>query len=449
MRILSRKVKVELKMSMKTRFKSKMKKWGRKVASILAGVAILALYLESSSAFAANKTHITFWYSLTGKNGDFVANLSQKFNASQNEIEVKAISQGDYYQNATKLQSSIISNTQPDLTLLEVAQVGQFGYSGALADLNAYFDKTETANYIEGLMRNSYINGQLMGIPFNRSTPILYINRTMIQEKGLDPKGPETWEDLVTYARVLTDPQKEIFGFSTPIDIWFYEAGVFQQGGSIFSSDGKKVVFNSSEGTAIVRLWQDMVVEKIMKAPVGQDYNAWDVTQNDFATGKVAMVQLSTASLGGLLKATQGQFDLGTAFLPAGKQRGVPTGGACLVILKKAPEANKKAAAQFIKFLTNVENASLFSEFTGYMPVTHAAVASERVQNLHQMYPQYKVALEQLNFAQTRPMVKGYREMSVIMQEEFKKAMRDFLISPENAVESAATKVQKILDQEN
>ncbi|MDR1622607.1 MAG: extracellular solute-binding protein, partial [Synergistaceae bacterium] len=219
-------------------------------------------------------------------------------------------------------------------------------------------------------------------------------------------------------------------------------------GGTIFNPDESQVTFNSPEGVAIVQFWQDMVREGIMKAPVGQDYNAWDVVNSDLASGKVAMGQLSTASLSGLLNASKGKFELGTAFLPEGKKRGVPTGGACLVILAKAPAGNKKAAAAFIKYLTNTKNAAAFSEASGYMPATYSAVKSDRIQKLYGQYPQYEVAYRQLEHANTRPMRKGYREMSVIMQEEFKKAMRDTSISPQSIVESAAQKVQELIDEQ-
>jgi sn-glycerol 3-phosphate transport system substrate-binding protein len=408
--------------------------------------------LGEFSAEAAGKTQVTFWYSITGRNGEYLASMAEKFNATPEAIgqgiEIHAVSQGDYYQNATKLQSSIVSGTQPDMTLLEVAQVGEFGYSGALADLREWFTREEIADYIEGLMKNSWIDEKLVAIPFNRSTPILYINRTLLREAGLDERGPRNWDELRDFARKLTDPERGISGFSTPIDIWFYEAGVFQQGGTIFNADETEVAFNSPEGIAIIQLWQEMVREGIMKAPVGQDYNAWDVVNNDLATGKTAMGQISTASLSGLLNVTKDKFDLGTAFLPAGEKSGVPTGGACLVILDKAPQTSKKAAAAFIKYLTNTENAAAFSEISGYMPATHSAVQSERIQKLYTQYPQYEVAYRQLEHANTRPMRKGYREMSVIMQEEFKKAMRDTSISPQEVVESAARKVQELIDEQ-
>jgi len=43
-------------------------------------------------------------------------------------------------------------------------------------------------------------------------------------------------------------------------------------------------------------------------------------------------------------------------------------------------------------------------------------------------------------------MVKGYREMSVKIQEEFKKTLVDTNLSVDDAVESAAKQVQELLN---
>lgn len=438
-------------------------KYSKKIiAGILSMVIASTLLLAGCGAGAANVNNssqgqssnngpvtIDFWYAIGGRNGEAVEKLVKDFNASHPNIIVKATYQGDYYANATKLQAALVSGNQPDVVMLEIAQVGQFGYSGALANLGQYFSQDEISKFHEGLLKNSYVNNKFVAVPFNRSTPILYVNKTMLKNAGLDPAGPKNWDELKEYARKLTNKDQGVYGFETPIDIWFYEAGVFQQGGKIFSDDEKHVAFDSEAGYGIVRLWQEMVKEGTMKAPPGQDYNAWDVATNDFVNQKVAMIQVSTASLGGLIKSTEGKFELGTAFLPAGKQFGVPTGGANLAVLQKSSEAEKKAAVEFIKWLTNKENAAFFSEWSGYMPVTKEAVESEKIKALYDKYPQYKTALEQLQYAQARPMIKGYREMTVKIQDELKKAMLDTSITPEQAVKNAAKQVQDLLNKNN
>ncbi len=434
-----------------------MKYAGKRIICFMSILMIAAMVLagcgkdtaKTSDANTSGPVTIDFWYAIGGRNGEGIQKLVKEFNDSHPNIVVKATFQGDYYAHAAKLQAALVSGNQPNIVMLEISQVGQFGYSGALADLSPYFSKEEIGKFHEGLLKNSYINGKFVAVPFNRSTPILYINKTMLKEAGLDPAGPQNWEELREYARKLTNKEKGVYGFETPIDIWFYEAGVFQQGGKMLSDDQKQVAFDNETGYGIARLWQDMVKEGTMKAPPGQDYNAWDVATSDFTSQKVAMIQVSTASLGGLIKSTKGQFELGTAFLPAGKQFGVPTGGANLAVLDKSSDAQKKAAVEFLKWLTNKENAAFYSEWSGYVPVTQEAVESDRIKTLYDKYPQYRVALDQLKYAQARPMVKGYREMTIKIQEELKKVMLDTSIPAEQAVKNAARQVQELLKNNN
>lgn len=387
---------------------------------------------------------IDFWNALNGKNGETVKALVDKFNASQDKVIVNLVQQADYYESATKLQAALISNTQPVMSMLEITQVGEFGLKNALADLGQYFTPEETDQYVEGLMKNSYVNDKLVAIPFNRSTPILYFNKDMLREKGLDENGPKNWEELRSFANAISDPANDIYGLEIPIDIWFYEAGAFQQGGHVIDDQGN-ADFNNEAGWAIAQLWQDMIKEGSMKAPVGQDYNAWDVAANDFLTQKVAMIETSTGALAGFLENSQGAFEVGTAFLPAGKEFGTPTGGACLSVLDKATEEQKAAAVEFIKFATNAENAAEFSKATGYLPVNKQAVESPLLQELYTQYPQFRIAFDQLEYAKSRPPIVGMREISVIIQEELKAAMADTNITVQSALEKAQQQAEDIL----
>lgn len=422
----------------------------RILTMVLAGILSVGVLAgcgksKAASTSANGPVNVDFWYSIGGKNGEGVLKLVDKFNSSQNEVKVNAVQQGDYYENATKLQAAIVANNQPDLVMLEVSQVGQFGNSKVLADLSKYFSKDEISNFHEGLLKNSYIDDKFVAMPFNRSTPILYINKSMLKQAGLDENGPKNWEELKSFSKTIKEKVPGAVGFETPIDIWFIEAGIYQQGGDIFSEDEKKVAFED-EGKQVLKLWQDMVKDGTMKAPVGQDYNAWDASTNDFLNGKVAMIQVSTASLSGILKNSEGKFEVGTAFLPAGEKFSVPTGGANISVLAKSSEEEKEASVKFMKFLSEKENAAYFSELSGYVPVTKEALEADSIKKLYEKNPQYKVAVDQLETAATRPMVKGYREMSVKIQEEFKKPLVDTNLSVDDAVESAAKQVQELLN---
>ena len=54
-------------------------------------------------------------------------------------------------------------------------------------------------------MDNSQTGGKTYGIPFQRSTPVLYWNKEAFKDAGLDPnKAPATWDEMVSFGKKLT-----------------------------------------------------------------------------------------------------------------------------------------------------------------------------------------------------------------------------------------------------
>ncbi|MGG3574587.1 hypothetical protein ABES25_05550 [Bacillus gobiensis] len=94
-------------------------------------------------------------------------------------------------------------------------------------------------------------------------------------------------------------------------------------------------------------------------------------------------------------------------------------------------------------------NAALFSELTGYIPVTKEAAETDRIKKLWNDQPEYRVAFDQLEYAFPRPGMKGYGEIKIKIkiEDEMRKALVDTSVSPEQAVQSAAKEVQKLLDE--
>ena len=315
------------------------------------------------------KVQIEFWNALTGKNEEILKGFVDEFNDQSENVEVNMVSQGDYWENGTKLQAAIAAKNQPDLTMLEITQISQFASFGTLANVDDYISDETKEDFLDGLMREAEYNGETVAVPLNRSTPLLYINKDMCESAGLDPAGPKNWEELKVYAEKLTNKEEGIVGLAVPIDIWFYEALIYQQGGEIVDSNNQ-VAFNNEKGIKALELWQDMMKEGTMQLPAGEGYDAWDTAKDAFINGKAGMTLQTTASLAGILEQTQERFTVNTAFLPGDTQYGVPTGGANLVIMEGSSEEEKQAASEFIEFMSEKENVIKFSMDTGYMPTT-------------------------------------------------------------------------------
>lgn len=394
------------------------------------------------------KVQIEFWNALTGKNEEILKGFVDEFNDQSENVEVNMVSQGDYWENGTKLQAAIAAKNQPDLTMLEITQISQFASFGTLANVDDYISDETKEDFLDGLMREAEYNGETVAVPLNRSTPLLYINKDMCESAGLDPAGPKNWEELKVYAEKLTNKEEGIVGLAVPIDIWFYEALIYQQGGEIVDSNNQ-VAFNNEKGIKALELWQDMMKEGTMQLPAGEGYDAWDTAKDAFINGKAGMTLQSTASLAGILEQTQERFTVNTAFLPGDTQYGVPTGGANLVIMEGSSEEEKQAASGFIEFMSEKENVIKFSMDTGYMPTTKSALESEEMSKLYEEKPQYKVAVDQLEYASKRPSVVGYVEASEKLMNEMKKCLMDLNIDAKETLNKATSIMQEVIDKNN
>lgn len=399
---------------------------------------------QGQTASAGKPVEIDFWYALGGKNGEYIEKMVKDFNASHKDIVVKPAYQGSYYENHSKVLASVSAGNQPDVTMVEVGSIGAFADAKVLEDLGPYANGAEK-KYIPGLLGNSYWKDKLYAIPFNRSTPLLYLNRDMLKAAGLDPNGPKTWEELRQFSQAMTKKEGDktaTYGFSTPIDIWFYEALVFQSGGKILTDDNKELAINTEAGKAPLEFWTGMLKEGVMKAPPGEKYNAWDVAKQDFLNQQVGMIFTSTGDLRSLKE--NAKFDLGTAFLPANKNFGAPTGGANLVMLAKSSDEEKKASWEFMQWMTDTKQTIPFSLESGYMPVTTEAVESEDMKRAYEKEPNFQVAVKQLEYASPRPMVPGYKELQEVIMTEIQRAVLG-QASVDEAIQKATEKGQKLL----
>lgn len=144
----------------------------------------------------SGKETIQFWHSIGGKNGEFLDAMIKRFNSSQDKIEVVGTFQGSYQETVTKLQQAVAAKTAPDVTMLERSNVQLFADAEVLEDLAPYMEKSGLSkdDFEEGLMGHSYFNDKLVSLPFNRSTPVMHINKSMLDEKGLSI--PTTWDEL-------------------------------------------------------------------------------------------------------------------------------------------------------------------------------------------------------------------------------------------------------------
>ena len=352
---------------------------------------------------------LEFWYSWQDKVAENNQELTEKFNETvgkENNIRITAEYQGSYDELHTKLKSAFIANEQPAISVMEIASIKSFADAGMIEPLENYISDEKESNFLPGLMDNSYVEGKLYGVPYLRSTPIFYYNKTLFDQAGIT-SAPTNWEELASTSKQLESIGVKGFGFLN--DIWHFEAYTQGNGGNIVNADETEAIFNQEPAVEAVEFLKEGIEKYNFKYYSGN--NASDTRTTEIMNQKIGMWVDSTGSLNNTLDiAGQNGYEIGTAFIPCGKEYSVPTGGCNIVMTSKLTDEEKEAAALFINFMTEEEQVVYSHKKTGYLPTTISSTTHPEIEALYESTPQFKVAVDQLQYGHGRPMNKAYGE---------------------------------------
>ena len=389
----------------------------------------------ASSTEALQETvNIEFWHAMSGNTGDLITELVDDYNNSQSAVHVEAIYQGDYTTEGTKIQAAVASNTAPQIAQLEVGRIGMYAEAGVLVDLNQYVERDgyDMDDYYEGILDYSYYDGALIALPEGRSIPVLYYNADLLSNASI--AAPTTWDELKSAAQALTNDT--VYGYSCPIDPWYYLGLVITAGGQIYNEDGNGIGFNNESGTKPLYLWKDMIDASTMYIPEGQDYNSSSACRNAFISGSVAMIMQSCAQYKNLVNNCE--FEVGLAYIPKDVTYSAIPGGSNFVMFNGSTEEEENAAWDFLKYMTSAETAARFSVGTGYLPTMKSVIETDTYKSALEEYPLLDVAVGQLDYFVSSPFDESYAEVKDIIVTN---AIQDCIINgvtPEEAVQDIA-----------
>ncbi|HYJ07946.1 MAG TPA: extracellular solute-binding protein, partial [Polyangiaceae bacterium] len=222
----------------------------------------------------AGRIEVPFWFMYGGRNRTTLEALVGRFNRAQSDVWVRPVFQGDYFEGLAKLRTALAADAAPPLSHVIGEVVPYLAGAGMLEPLDDYPEARNLPIHPALGQTGSFRGGAerpLVIVPFNRSTPIGYVNRRLLEERGL--RAPATWPELEAMAAALT--QKGRFGFGCPTDWWFWAALVGQAGGEVVAPSGT-ITLGGDAGAAALGLWQRMVRARVMKPPPGRDFNAWE-----------------------------------------------------------------------------------------------------------------------------------------------------------------------------
>ncbi|MDQ4501849.1 ABC transporter substrate-binding protein [Sinomonas sp. ASV322] len=336
---------------------------------------------------------IDFWTNHPGKSQDVEKQLVEKFQAANPGITVNLVTAGSSYEDiAQKFQTAQAAKSGlPAVVVLSDVWWFRYYINGNIIPVDALIKQlgVQVSDYRDSLVKDYQYGGKQWAMPYARSTPLFYYNKDHFKAAGLPDRAPKTWDEFGEWAPKLMaaglaqrafqyGPMAGYAGWTMQNNLWGWGTG--------WSKDWD-ITCDSDDAVAAMQWIQDTVYKGKWAGVSSKDQ------ADDFAAGIASATLASTGSLVGVLK--NAKFNVGVGFLPGGPKATTnvcPTGGAGLGIPSGISKEQQLAAATFIKFVGEPENAALFSAATGYMPVRKSADMTAVLAKT----PQIQTAIDQL-----------------------------------------------------
>ena len=419
----------------------------------LAGTAAVASSALGMPAIAQGRTaEVSFFYPIAvgGPITKIIDGYAADFQKENPGIKVNPIYAGTYQETIVKALTAHKTGNPPVTSVLLSTDMFTLIDEDAIVPIDQFVksddDKKWLQSFFPAFMLNSRTGGKTWGAPFQRSTIVLYWNKELFKEAGLDPeKAPQNWQEQVEFAQKLTKrdggnvTQWGVQIPSSGFPYWLFQGLTTQAGAILANEEGNRTFYDAPGVIEALQYWVDLSRKHQVHPP---GIVEWGTTPRDFFERKVAMMWTTTGNLTNVRN--NAKFPFGVAMLPAGKRRGSPTGGGNFYISSKASPDQQQAAFQFIKWITQPERAAQWSIDTGYVAVSPAAYDTAAMKKYVTEFPPAAVARDQLEFA--------VAELSTHENQRVTKALNDNLQAaltgskqPEPAMKDAQAEAERIL----
>lgn len=315
---------------------------------------------------------ITFWHAMNGDLEKTLQKLTDEFMEKNKNITVTLQNQSSYPELQQKITATTASPKDlPTLTQAYPHWMVNAMQDDLLVDLKPYIENETIGdkNYediLEGFRTASEVDGKIYGIPFNKSTEVMWYNKTLFEELGL--KVPTTFEEFKEVAKTITE-KKGIVGAGFDSLNNFY-VNYLKNKGVDFNKDTD---VTGKESVEAANYYLDGIKEGYFRIAGTDMY-----LSGPFGNEKIAMYIGSNAGESFIKQGVGDKFEVGAAPYPAESSM---QQGTDLYVFNNASAEQKTAAFEYLKFLSSTENQITWGIETGYIPATKSAIESDKYKN--------------------------------------------------------------------
>jgi sn-glycerol 3-phosphate transport system substrate-binding protein len=366
-----------------------------------------AIFIALMSGVTAKNVELSFYYPVAvgGPITKIIDGYAAAFEKDNPGIKIKAIYAGTYQDTLVKALTAFKSGEPPDIAVLLSTDMFTLIDEDAVTPFDALLktdaDKAWIKSFYPAFMENSRTGGETWGIPFQRSTVVMFWNKDAFKAAGLPDKAPDNWDELVADGSKLTKrdaagnvSQWAIEIPSTGFPYWLFQGLTTANDVRLMNQAGTQTYFDKPAVIQALQFWVDLS-RKYKIQPTGTI--EWGTTPKDFFERKTAIMWTSTGNLTNVRK--NAPFAFGVAMLPAHHGRGSATGGGNFYLFKKMTDEKRAAALKFVKWMTTPERAADWGIATGYIAVRPDAWETPAMKKYVADFPAAALARDQLKYS--------------------------------------------------
>ena len=391
---------------------------------LLTAAMVTGLTACGSKAAEGTDGEVTIHLMMSNSQELGVSAAVEAFNkAYEGKIRCEAdyVAFNDVFETLEVLMSN--KSTEYDIFAADGPNVAAYVSRGYLQPLNKWISDDEIKMFTDAMITEGTYKDQFYGAPMGNSSTVLYYNKALLEESGIDvdfdsvtPDNRLTWEQLIDYSKQaldVLDPDhsKGIYGIEFQQVGRVYQMNILPNslGGAQISEDGLSVdgVIDTQPWMDALNFYQTQVNDGIFTRGISADD-----TSSYFQSGKI-LFYLGTTALPAAFE-KNGFEDWGYTYIPCfeGHENEVRSACGSWTIGMNTYSEKQEASAEFIKYLTLYDGADVYINASGMVPALERQFTDElKEAKPYMVMAEYEVK----NTALVRAITPAFNEYSTAM----------------------------------
>jgi sn-glycerol 3-phosphate transport system substrate-binding protein len=390
-------------------------KLSKHLRTFAAGVGLLA------ASDASAQMEIQWWHAMQGANNDVIVRLADDFSASQKDFKIVPSYKGGYADTLNAGIAAFRAGHAPHIMqVFEVGTATMMAATGAvkpvyvlMREAGEPFDAKIYLPTVTGYYSTS--KGEMLSMPFNSSSAVMWYNKDAFRKAGLDAdQPPKTWPEVFAAAKQLKGAGHASCGFANAWVTWLHLEQLSAWHNVPLATkangmDGFDTVLNFN-GPLHVKHLENLVALQKDKT---YDYSGRTNTgEGRFTSGECPIFLTSSAFFGNVM--ANAKFDFANAAMPyypdvPGAPQNSIIGGASLWVMGGKSAEEYKGVAKFFSFLSDTDRQVELHKKSGYLPITRAAYEKTKASGYYKQFPYLETPLLELTNKEPTENSRGLR----------------------------------------